>query len=60
MNKWYNELKNVILSTKKKCRPFKNDSIEWSPTIKIWLGTRWNIARLKKFIAREKAWSLRR
>ena len=41
MNKWDDTLKDVMLSAEKKCRTFKNVNIEWSPTIKMWLGRRW-------------------
>ena len=58
MNKWDDVLKAFMLSAEKKCRTFKNNSIEWISITKMWLGRRWVIARLQKFIAKEKAWSM--
>jgi hypothetical protein len=46
MNKWDDELKDFMLPAKKKCRTYTGDQIEWSPTIKMWLGRRWVFARL--------------
>ena len=53
MNKWDDQLKDFMLSAEEKCGTFKNDNIEWSPTIKMWLSRRWVIARLQKFIAKK-------
>ena len=58
MNMLDDKLDDFMLSDEKKCRAFKNDNIEWSPTVKIWLGRKWVIARLQKFIAKEKALSI--
>ena len=52
---WDDKLKNFMLSAEKLRRMFKNDAIEWSPTTKIWLGRRWVISRLKKFITKAKS-----
>ena len=58
MNKWDDELKEFMLAAEQKCRTYKDDQIEWSPTIKMWLGRRWVITILQKFIAKAKSWSL--
>ena len=53
-NEWYAELKDFILSVEKKYRAFEHENMKWSPTIKTWLGRRWVIARLQKFITKVK------
>ena len=35
MNRWDDELKDFILLAEKKCRTYKDDQIEWSPTIEM-------------------------
>ena len=58
MNKWDKELKEFMMAAEKKCRTYKNVQIEWSPTIIMWLRRRWILDRVKKSIAKTKAWSM--
>ena len=60
MIKWDDELKDFMLSAKKKYRTFNSDNTEWNPTTKMWLERRWVIAILQKFRSKEKAWSMYR
>ena len=55
MNKWNDKIKDFMLSAEKKYRTFKYENIMCSPGIKMWLGRRWAIGRLQKFIAKGKA-----
>ena len=54
MNKWDDELRDFMIAAENKCRSFKSSSLEWSPTVKVWLSRRWILARLQKSIARKK------
>ena len=47
-----------MLPDEKKCRTYKDDQIEWSTTITMWLGRRWVIVMLQKLIVKAKWWSL--
>ena len=58
MNKWDRELKEFMIEAENKCRTYKQDHIEWSPVVKMWIARRWVLARVHKFIAKKKAWSL--
>ena len=58
MNKWDDELREFMISAENKCRTFKNDDLEWSPTVKLWIKRRWILGRLQKFIAKKRARSL--
>ena len=60
MNKWDNKLKNLMILAKNKCRTYKNDDLEWSPTVKMWLKRRWILGRVQRFIATKRVCSLNR
>ena len=42
-----------MISAENKCRTYKNDDLERSPTVKIWLKRRWFLGRVQRFKARK-------
>ena len=46
-----------MLADEKKCRTFKQNHIEWSPAVRMWMKRRWLLERVQKFISRKRAWS---
>ena len=46
MNKRDKEFKEFMLASKNKCRTWKNDQIELSPTVRMWPGMRWIVGRV--------------
>ena len=49
---------NFMILAENKCRTYKNDNLEWIPTVKMWLKRRWILGRLQRFKARKKIRSL--
>jgi len=50
MNKWDNEFEDYMRSTKNQCNSFKDDRIEWSPKVGVWLTMRWMLGRVNQFL----------
>ena len=49
LNKWDDELTEHMTCSEEKCHSYKQDHIEWSPTVGVWLTRRWLLRRFLRF-----------
>ena len=46
LNKWDDKLTEHMTCSEEKCHSYKQDHIEWGPTVGVWLTRRWLLRRL--------------
>ena len=49
LNIWDDELTEHMTCSEEKCHSYKQDHIEWSPTVGVWLTRRWLLRRFLRF-----------
>jgi len=49
-NRWDEEFTELMKGVENQCRKFKQNHIEFSPEVNVWLTWRWTLGMVKRFL----------